>query len=308
MEYKIFPSMSINSILSKAKSGDVLILEDGIYREKIEIWVPNIYLKAKHPLKAILTNKDYYHKIMENYNECNTFNTFTLYVGADHVKIENLIIQNEATPSDVYGQAVALHVDGSYFSCRNCFIKSAQDTLFTGPMPKDLLERYEGFYPEKRLKGTPTKQFYYNCTIEGDVDFIFGSATALFQQCKLISLNRTHMEATYVTAPSHPLEIPYGYLFYQCSFIGNQTPAYLARPWRDYGCAAFIQCNMGTHILPIGYNKWNNTERDKTARFYEYSVGINLNQRAAWAHVLTKKESEEYLSSYFTYIELDKFN
>ncbi|MDE5715613.1 MAG: hypothetical protein K2I42_05720 [Anaeroplasmataceae bacterium] len=308
MEYTINPHFSINQSLKKMKSGDVLILEDGVYHEKVEIWIPNIKIKSKHPLKAIISNKDYYHKIMEDYNECNTFNTFTVYVGSDYVMLENIIIENKATPSEIYGQAVALHVDGTYFTCYKCIIKSAQDTLFTGPMPKDLLKRYEGFYSVNRLKGNPSKQIYSYCTIEGDVDFIFGSATALFKNCKIISLDRKNLDATYIAAPAHPKELPYGYLFHQCEFKGKNTPAYLARPWRDYGCAAFIDCCMGTHILSIGYNKWNNTDRDKTARFYEYTKNIDLSSRAPWAHILSKEDSEEYLASFLKFIELDKFH
>ena len=44
---------------------------------------------------------------------------------------------------------------------------------------------------------------------------------------------------------------------------------YLARPWRDYGLARFEHCAYGAHIAPEGFDKWNDTHRDKTARFYE---------------------------------------
>ena len=122
---------SINQILKTVNPGDILILEDGIYKEKIEVWVPNITIKAQNKHKAIISNNDYYHKIMPNNNECNTFNTFSLYIGADNITLENLIIENTSTPSSIYGQAVALHVDGNKFKCYDCIIRSAQDTLFT---------------------------------------------------------------------------------------------------------------------------------------------------------------------------------
>ena len=44
---------------------------------------------------------------------------------------------------------------------------------------------------------------------------------------------------------------------------------YLARPWRDYGLTTFRNCRMDRHIAPAGFDKWNDTHRDQTARFYE---------------------------------------
>lgn len=294
---------SINQILKTVNPGDILILEDGIYKEKIEVWVPNITIKAQNKHKAIISNNDYYHKIMPNNNECNTFNTFSLYIGADNITLENLIIENTSTPSYIYGQAVALHVDGNKFKCYDCIIRSAQDTLFTGPMPKDLLVRYEGFYPPQRLKGLPSIQEYYNCQIIGDVDFIFGCATALFENCDIITLT-TNKDNLYICAPAHPKELEYGYLFYKCNIrsLGDST-SFLGRPWRDYGCAAFIECIMDEKsIIDKGFNKWDNTNRDKTARFYEYSEGINLKNREKWIKLLEKSEAEAYIDEFKLYI------
>ena len=294
---------SINEILKQTSPGDTLVLEDGIYKEKIEVWIPSITIKALNKHRAVISNNDYYHKIMPNYNECNTFNTFSLYIGSDNVTLQDLIIENTATPSEIYGQAVALHVDGTKFKCENCIIKSAQDTLFTGPMPADLLVRYKGFYEEKRLKGTPSIQEYYNCKIIGDVDFIFGCATALFKNCEIITLatNKKHL---YICSPSHPKELKYGYLFYNCTLkTYGSSSTFLGRPWRDYGCAAFIKCNMEeANILPEGFNKWDNTNRDKTARFYEYTENINLENREKWINLLTKNEAKAYIDEYKKYI------
>ena len=248
-----------------------------------------------------MRNKDYAHKIMEDNNECNTFRTYTLYVGGNNVKLKNLVIQNEATPSYIYGQAVALHVEGDHFTCEGCQLQSAQDTLFTGPMPSDLIERYRGFYPPEKLKGIPSKQIYRHCTILGDVDFIFGCATALFEECEICSISRNSLTPSYVCAPAHAKETPFGYLFYKCKFIGTE-PAYLARPWRDYGCAAFIDCFLGNHILSEGYNKWNNTNRDKTARFFEYTSTSDLTGRVPWAKLLNRIDATNYVVEFKKYL------
>lgn len=295
-------SQSINETVKKMNPKDILVLENGIYHEKVEIWTDYITIKAKNPHHVIITNKDYYHKIMPNHNECNTFGTYSLLIGADHVVLEGILIQNKATPSSIYGQAVALHVIGNHFYCSNCIIMSEQDTLFTGPLPKDLIERYRGFYEEKKLKENHSIQHYKNCWIYGNVDFIFGCATVLFEQCDLFTIGQLEHKVSYICAPAHEKNIPYGYLFYKCNLTGS-GPTYLARPWRDYGCAAFIDCTMDSNILPEGFNKWNNTNRDQTARFYEYTPTQNTNNRVTWSHQLTKKEADQYVNNFIAYMQ-----
>ena len=74
-------------------------------------------------------------------------------------------------------------------------------------------------------------------------------------------------------APSHAPEQREGFLFRRCRFTAEEgvAPAsiWLARPWRDYGLAVFEDCVYGPHIHPLGFDKWNDTHRDETARFFE---------------------------------------
>ena len=304
MQYIITNDMSINDTIKILKAGDTLLLKPGIYKEKIEILANDITIIGEEPSSTVITNHDFYHKIMSDNNECNTFRTYTMFINGNNVRLKNLTIENSAIPSNKYGQAVALHVQGNNFQCENCIIKSAQDTLFTGPLPTNLIQRYKNFLPDYFLVDKSSKQIYKYCTIIGDVDFIFGGATALFYECKIVSLARMDKILNepngYICAPSHKKELQYGFLFYKCDIICENgcSNVYLARPWRDYGCAAFILCNMAEHINPIGYNKWGNTNRDKTARFYEYSLNIDMTKRAPWIKVLNDQEAKDYLKSF----------
>lgn len=76
----------------------------------------------------------------------------------------------------------------------------------------------------------------------------------------------------------------------------------MARPWRDYGCAAFIDCFLGNHILSEGYNKWNNTNRDKTARFFEYTSTSDLTGRVPWAKLLNRIDATNYVVEFKKYL------
>jgi pectinesterase len=309
MIHKISNKTSINETLAKCVDGDTIMLEPGIYKEKIEIYTSNISIIGLDKNNTIITNDDYYHKIMSDYNECNTFRTYSVYVGGNNVRFSNLTIENSSIPSKKYGQAVALHVTGNNFICEDCIIRSAQDTIFTGPLPKDLIERHKDYILNPlHTKGLPSKQHYKKCLIVGDVDFIFGCATAFFEECTIKSVarikNNPQEPDGYICAPSHPKELEYGYLFYKCDIIceDNVTNVFLGRPWRDYGTAAFIKCNLGNHINPLGFDKWVEG-RDKTARFYEYTENCNLNERQPWANILSEHEALLYFDNFINFFK-----
>ena len=61
--------------------------------------------------------------------------------------MEDLSVVNDALRPETKGQEVALTVYADDFHMRNCRLTSTQDTLFLGPLPKDLIERYDGFLP-----------------------------------------------------------------------------------------------------------------------------------------------------------------
>ncbi len=81
----------------------------------------------------------------------------------------------------------------------------------------------------------PTAQYYRHCEIAGDIDFIFGGADALFEQCTIRTVNN-HLPASYVTAPSGRAD-GLGFVFWDCDFVSDDCPAgtvFLGRPWRAH--------------------------------------------------------------------------
>ncbi len=132
-------------------------------------------------------------------------------------------------------QAVAVFTapEADLVSFDNCTFKSHQDTLFTDC----------------------ARSLFVNCTIEGCVDFIFGSSYADFHNCTVIS-NGTG----FVTAPSTPEDRENGISFFDCNFtcteeVGDKS-VFLARPWHPGGkpgvnpFAFFSGCRLGRHISP----------------------------------------------------------
>ena len=268
----ITPDMNLQEVMDAAAPGTVLHLRAGVYRQKTLLRTPGVTLEGEGMDKTVIIYDDYALKKDEIGREYNTFRTYTMAICADHVRIRHLAIVNDALQPKEKGQEVALSVLGDDFLMENCRLASTQDTLFAGPLPDDLIARYHGFLRDELRHKGPGRQIYRHCLIEGSVDFIFGCADAVFEDCEIRNVydGRT---IGFIAAPAHAQEQTRGFLFRRCRMTReNQVAAgsiYLARPWRDYGLCTFEDCVYDDHIHPDGFDKWNDTERDKTARFYE---------------------------------------
>lgn len=264
------PGENLQEIFDKAQPGEEIQLAGGEYRVKSAIFTPGLTLTGAGADRTRIIWDDFAKKLDEQGREYNTFRTWTLAVCADGITMKDLSIVNDALHPESKGQEVALTVYGDQFAMENCRLTSTQDTLFLGPLPADLIERYDGFLPDHLRLDKPCSQRFDRCLIEGTVDFIFGCGSAVFDHCEIRSLYDVRGTG-YVAAPAHALEQTEGFLFRNCRFTYQEgvQGIYLARPWRDYGLCVFRDCEYGDHISPLGFDKWNDTERDKTARFYE---------------------------------------
>ena len=262
---------AINSAKGFPDKRVIIKIKNGIYREKIEVyeWNNRMSLIGEDREKTIITYDDYFDKL--NLGRNSTFHTPTVLVQGNDFYAVNLTIEN--TAGEV-GQAVALAVNADRVLVENCTITGNQDTLYvTG----------EGF-----------QQYFKNCHIEGTTDFIFGQATVLFQDCTIHSKSNS-----FITAASTPKGEPFGFVFKNCNLTAAEeaNEVYLGRPWRTYAKTVFIQCSMGDHILPKGWDNWSNKEAEKEALYAEYECngpGFNPKERVAWAKQLTAAEASEY--------------
>ena len=284
---------SIQKALAMMKENDVLIqVGEGTFYEKIKLTTANVTIRGVSPEKTVLVYDDYALKIHADGKEYNTFRTYTLMILANNVTLENITIENKSGPGKLFGQAVALSMIGDMISLNNVILKGCQDTLFLGPLPRDLITRYQNFLPKDELIFPKNHRYFItNSKIIGDVDFIFGTGNAFFKDCEIIS----HATPGYITAPATEQDDFYGFTFIDCHFISENSQAntYLARPWRDYGKAVFINSLFGHHILEEGWDRWNNSERDKTCRFYEYNSNYQpakAFKRADFGKILTPTE------------------
>ena len=248
----------------------VIFVKNGIYKEKIKIheWNPNIELLGENRDKTIITFDDYFKKIDLGRNS--TFFTPTVLVEANDTVLKNLTIENSA--GDI-GQAIALSIISKRVGVVNCKILGNQDTLYLGG---------EG------------KMFLKDSYIEGTTDFIFGNATAFFENCEIRSKKNS-----YITAASTPKNVEFGFVFNNCDLSANENGmhVFLGRPWRIFAKTVFINCYLGKHILPEGWENWKKPEAETNSFFAEFGnlgEGADFSKRVKWAHQLNKKSWKKY--------------
>lgn len=299
---------ALNSIPSDNKKPITIYVYNGVYVEKLTINVPYVTLVGESKEHTIITHHHYSKMIMPDGSTCGTFRTSTLFIDANHVTIKNITIANSSGGGSNVGKAMALYADGDNLIFENCRILGYQNTLFTGPLPPTphLPNGFIG--PKEYSPRVNGRQYYKSCYIEGDIDFIFGSATAFFEDCILYSLydssnsNRELIFKGYVTAPSTPKGQEYGYIFYQCKFLSNgpDKTVYLGRPWRNYGKVVLIDCVLGPHIKDEGWYDWNKVEAQGNSFYAEYnSLGpgayaIKEGKRVPWSYQLSTSDMEHY--------------
>ena len=226
-----------------------------------------------------------------------TFRSYTAFFSGEKLTVEDLTIENDAGPGKEVGQGIAAYVDSARAVFRNVKLLGNQDTLFCAPLPEKEREK-DGFLgPRVLAPRRASAQYYHSCEIAGDIDFIFGGADALFEQCTLRTVEN-HIPHSYVTAPSGRAD-GLGFVFWDCDFVSDvpDGTVYLGRPWRPTGKTAVLDCRLGAHIAPEGFSPWNDRTDKDLAFFAEAgSAGPGAAARPAWVHALTASEAADLLT------------
>lgn len=239
---RIKSGQSIADAIKKAPHGPLtIILEEGFYREKINIFRGDVTLIGEG--SAVIDFDDRHGTIVDG-KELNTGDSATFTVGAPNFRAVNITFQNsfdfpcwnewnKNNPgSRIDTQAVAFRTvfGASNTLLTNCVFKGHQDTIYLDA----------GCH------------YFNNCKIYGCVDYIFGSGLALFEKCEICSNGEG-----YVTAPSTFDEDEIGFIFNACSFTSTgieDGSVFLARPWHPAGSlnrkpmATFIDSEFQSHI------------------------------------------------------------
>ncbi|WP_458243024.1 pectinesterase family protein [Streptomyces sp. MAI_2237] len=198
-----------------------------------------------------------------------TAGSATFTSAAAGLTVRDLTLANDwlrADHPDITGtQAVAAYVHGDRTHFDNVRLLAHQDTLFVDTTALDAFDR----------------QYFSRCHIEGDVDFVFGRATAVFDRCRFHTLARDvdFTPKGMVFAPSTARANPHGILAVRSRITsGAQDGAYkLARPWvPSYETTAWPSLVVrdtwiGPGIDPVApYTNMRDAYPWQSMRFHEY--------------------------------------
>jgi PelA/Pel-15E family pectate lyase len=261
---------AINKVPDNNPKRFVIAIKPGVYQEQIRIPAgkPFISFLGESAANTVLTFS------LSNKDAGSTSAAYATYIGGHDFYAENITFENSFGAGS---QAVAVLAEADRVVFKRCRFLGWQDTLYA----------------------KNGRQFYQDCYIAGQVDFIFGQAAAVFENCEIHSRGDG-----YLTAPMRfASDEPSGFVFNKCRLTGENTKAgvYLGRPWRDYGRTVFLRTEMDEHIRPEGWHHWT-PEREKTAYFAEYASsgkGANKAARVGWAHQLTEAQAKAFSTENF---------
>jgi polygalacturonase len=257
--------------------GAVISIAPGTYRETLKISKPNIHLRSPYTdaSKTVI--------VFDNSAGASggTMKSATVEVTGDNFLTENLTFANDFNrthPQLPQGsQALAINVTGDRAIFRNMRFLGNQDTVYAA---------------KKR-------QYFVDSYIEGNVDFIFGDARAVFENCEIRSNRKA---GGYITAQgkSDPRQ-DNGYVFNHCKLTAGPgvEHVWLGRPWRPYATVIFLNTEMGDFIEPAGWREWHPGETHylDTVFYAEYnSTGPGAHPRERDPHTkhLTAAEAAQY--------------
>lgn len=221
-----------------------------------------------------------------------TFHTASFAATGAGFIARDITFENWAGPQK--HQAVALRVGADHGVVYRCSIIGYQDTLYVHSQ----------------------RQFFRECDVYGTVDFIFGNAAVVFQNCSLYARKPMAMQKNTITAQNRkdPNQNT-GISIHACKIVATPDlhaskgsfPTYLGRPWKLYSRTVYMLSNIGDHVHPRGWLEWNATFALDTLYYGEYmnyGPGAALGQRVKWPgyHVIkTTAEASKFTVGQFIF-------
>ncbi|KAL3334602.1 hypothetical protein AABB24_031035 [Solanum stoloniferum] len=210
-----------------------------------------------------------------------TFHTASFAATGAGFIARDITFQNWAGPGK--HQAVALRIGADHAVIYRCNIIGYQDTLYVHSQ----------------------RQFYRECDIYGTVDFIFGNAAVVIQNCSIYARKPMDFQKNTITAQNRkdPNQNT-GISIHACKIIATSDlqaskgsfPTYLGRPWKLYSRTVVMLSYLGDHIHPHGWLEWNATFALDTLYYGEYmnyGPGAAMGQRVKWPGYRVINSTEE---------------
>ncbi|KAK4486766.1 hypothetical protein RD792_006653 [Penstemon davidsonii] len=273
-------SEALNAMPEKYTGRYMIYVKEGVYEENVIVTKKkvNVIIYGDGSQKSIITgSKNYVDGVP-------TFQTATFAALGEGFMAQSIGFRNTAGPEK--HQAVALRVQADRSIFLNCRMEGYQDTLYA----------------------QTHRQFYRSCYITGTVDFIFGDAAAVFQNCMIYIRKPMDNQQNIVTAQGRlDKRQTTGIVIQNCRILPNEElepekarfKSYLGRPWKEYSRTIIMESNIDDFIQPEGWLEWNGDFALKTLYYAEFNnegAGSNTSGRVKWPgyRVINKEEALKF--------------
>lgn len=268
---------AVNAVPADNTERQVIYIKAGDYEERLVVENPYISLLGEDPDRVRIhcypadlyenkPDKSDYEAGGDMSKRCATYVTDK----AVGFSAENITFANDyvyATPDGKSNKSAdALRCDAEGATFVNVTISGVQDTLYMNA----------------------GHQYFYQCRIEGLIDFIYSgdNARALFEDCDIVFVYEASRRdrGGYVCAPRTAENATYGLIFNNCSITAKEGCVagihYLARPWGPNAFIYWINCYMGSAINAEAPYANMSGNLFTAARFFEcgsYGPGYAVN-------------------------------
>ncbi|KAK1428160.1 hypothetical protein QVD17_16988 [Tagetes erecta] len=277
-------SDAVNFAPNKSQAGDgyfLIYVTAGVYEEYVNIPKNKYYLMiiGDGINQTIITGD---RNVVDGWT---TFNSATFIVTAPNFVAVNITIRN--TAGAIKHQAVALRNGADLSTFYSCSFEGYQDTLYTHSL----------------------RQFYRECDIYGTVDFIFGNAAAVFQNCNLYP--RLPMPGQFNAITAQGRTDPgqnTGTSIQNCNIRAAEdlgtTKTYLGRPWKEYSRTVYMKTFMDSLIDGAGWREWSGDFALNTTYYAEFDnsgPGSDTSRRVKWLgfQVINATDAVNFTASSF---------
>ncbi|XP_024026227.1 probable pectinesterase/pectinesterase inhibitor 7 [Morus notabilis] len=263
----------------------VIYVKAGVYEEYVSIEKKKKYLMVIGDgiNQTIITGN---RSVVDGWT---TFKSATFAVVGPGFVAVNITFRNTAGASK--HQAVAVRNGADLSTFYSCSFEGYQDTLYTHSL----------------------RQFYRECDIYGTVDFIFGNAAVVFQNCNLYARLPMTGQFNAITAQGRtdPNQNT-GTSIHNCTIKAAEDLAssnggaktYLGRPWKEYSRTVYMQSYMDSVVDPVGWREWNGDYALSTLYYAEHNntgPGSDTTNRVTWLgyHVINATDAANFTLSSF---------